>query len=95
MTDGERWRPRRVWLPALAAALVLLMSFHQVVSGAVRDAHGRQAAASQHAALQRCDGLADKARVLCSSRVQTRWLAAAEGAQAPPGAGAMVENWRR
>ena len=44
MTADERWQPRRVLLPAIAAAAVLLMSFHQVVSGSVRHADARRQA---------------------------------------------------
>ena len=95
--NTDRWTPRRIWPPALAAALVLLLSFHQVVSGAVRQAHaGRQATAQRDQAMQHCERLADHAsRMLCTSRTDARWLAAADGAQAALAGGGPQANRRR
>jgi hypothetical protein len=92
--NDDRWHPRRVWLPALAAAAVLLMSFHQVVSGAVRQAHaGRTATALVQDALQGCAQLQDSAsRVLCASRIAARQQPAAPAYAAVAGDAASSEN---
>jgi hypothetical protein len=68
---AAKWQPRQVAGPGLVAALVLLLSFHQVVAGAVRHAHERQGAATQQVdALAGCRGLATEAsRALCKSRL--------------------------
>ena len=96
MTADERWQPRRVLLPAIAAAAVLLMSFHQVVSGSVRHADARRQASEQHLqALRLCDQEPDSARrVLCISRADTQADPLAGGLHAAIAAQATSARWQ-
>jgi hypothetical protein len=95
--NDDRWHPRRVWLPALAAAAVLLMSFHQVVAGAVRQAHAeRHASAVYQGAVHDCTQLHDNAsRLLCTSRLAAQQQADGPAYAAMAGDAASSENWRR
>lgn len=80
--DAPHWHPRRVAGPAAVAALLLLLSFHQVVSGAMRHAHQHQTVtAERQDAFAGCRGLADAAaQALCVSRLNVALLDDAEPA---------------
>ncbi len=67
----DPWHPRRVIGPAALAATLLLLSFHQVVAGAVRHAQEARAAVEvRHEATAPCSDVADEAsRNLCRSRL--------------------------
>lgn len=70
------WRPHRWIGPATVIAALLLLSLHQVVSGAVRHAQAQREAGVDGS---HCEALADEARrELCLSRLKVRTLAVDE-----------------
>ncbi len=78
--NDKPWRPERVIGPAAVAAALLLLSLHQVVEGAVRQAAQQREQAARHAAaLMRCDLLTDMAtRDLCISRLKATLVASSD-----------------
>jgi hypothetical protein len=76
MKEPPAWHPTRVVGPAAVAATLLLLSLHQVVSGAVKQAQAQRLAPDEH---ERCEALADEARRdLCLLRLNAATLVADE-----------------